>query len=250
MDAIYATLHCSAFILLWGNMIYYEAGEKVCFPMIFHDAICYSVLYPPYSPLSRPLVQKYCLMGVEDSYTDFHVDFGGTSVWYHVLRVCMTAHVHVTVQCSECRCIVLTASLCKQTYTHTHTHIQGEKVFYLIPPTEENLIRYEEWVMSSNQSEVFFGDMVPHCYICSVQPGNTLFIPSGEKFTCTTIFCNFIHLCIHITLYMYNIIIMREEQFRSAISITGYCFYYLYIVVLSFMCSIHTPVHVPYSIVN
>lgn len=26
-------------------------------------------------------------MGVKDSYTDFHIDFGGTSVWYHVLRV-------------------------------------------------------------------------------------------------------------------------------------------------------------------
>ena len=39
------------------------------------------------SPLQRPQVQKYCLMSVQDSYTDFHVDFGGTSVWYHVLRV-------------------------------------------------------------------------------------------------------------------------------------------------------------------
>ncbi len=35
----------------------------------------------------RPHVQRYCLMGVKDSYTDFHVDFGGTSVWYHVLKV-------------------------------------------------------------------------------------------------------------------------------------------------------------------
>ena len=34
-----------------------------------------------------PYVQKYCLMGVKDCYTDFHIDFGGTSVWYHVLRV-------------------------------------------------------------------------------------------------------------------------------------------------------------------
>ena len=32
-------------------------------------------------------VQQYCLMSVKDSYTDFHVDFGGTSVWYHVIRV-------------------------------------------------------------------------------------------------------------------------------------------------------------------
>ena len=39
------------------------------------------------SPHKKPLVQKYCLMGVKNSYTDFHVDFGGTSVWYHVLKV-------------------------------------------------------------------------------------------------------------------------------------------------------------------
>ena len=45
---------------------------------IFHY---YSSLY------SKPQVQKYCLMSVKDSYTDFHVDFGGTSVWYHIIRV-------------------------------------------------------------------------------------------------------------------------------------------------------------------
>ena len=38
-----------------------------------------------------PCVQKYCLMSVKDSYTDFHIDFGGTSVWYHVLRVSFLA---------------------------------------------------------------------------------------------------------------------------------------------------------------
>lgn len=44
-------------------------------------------LWPEESIFERPNVQKYCLMGVKDSYTDFHIDFGGTSVWYHVLRV-------------------------------------------------------------------------------------------------------------------------------------------------------------------
>ena len=33
-----------------------------------------------------PKVQKYCLMSVAGCYTDFHIDFGGTSVWYHILR--------------------------------------------------------------------------------------------------------------------------------------------------------------------
>jgi len=31
-----------------------------------------------------PRVSKYCLMSAAGSYTDFHVDFGGTAVWYHV----------------------------------------------------------------------------------------------------------------------------------------------------------------------
>ena len=39
----------------------------------------------------RPEIQRYCLMGIKDSYTDFHIDFGGTSVWYHILWVCVTS---------------------------------------------------------------------------------------------------------------------------------------------------------------
>ncbi|ESO88867.1 hypothetical protein LOTGIDRAFT_125461 [Lottia gigantea] len=89
----------------------------------------------------RPEVQKYCLMGVRDSFTDFHIDFGGTSVWYHVLK--------------------------------------GEKVFYLIRPTPANLSLYENWLTSTNQSETFFGDQVDKCYKCRVRMGQTLFIPTG-----------------------------------------------------------------------
>ncbi|VDI78385.1 F-box and leucine-rich repeat protein 10/11 [Mytilus galloprovincialis] len=36
--------------------------------------------------MKYPKVQKYCLMSVKGCYTDFHVDFGGTSVWYHILH--------------------------------------------------------------------------------------------------------------------------------------------------------------------
>jgi hypothetical protein len=38
---------------------------------------------------ARPYVEHYCLMGMEGSYTDFHIDFGGSSVWYHVFKVCL-----------------------------------------------------------------------------------------------------------------------------------------------------------------
>ena len=37
--------------------------------------------YYPY-----PKVQYYCLTSAAGCYTDFHIDFGGSSVWYHVLK--------------------------------------------------------------------------------------------------------------------------------------------------------------------
>lgn len=88
-----------------------------------------------------PKVQKYCLMSVKNCYTDFHVDFGGTSVWYHILR--------------------------------------GSKVFWLIPPTEKNLQLYEKWVLSGKQSDTFFGDQVEKCARVYLTAGNTFFIPTG-----------------------------------------------------------------------
>lgn len=88
-----------------------------------------------------PKVQKYCLMSVKNCYTDFHIDFGGTSVWYHILK--------------------------------------GSKVFWLIPPTEKNLQLYEKWVLSGKQSDVFFGDTVEKCARVYLTAGNTFFIPTG-----------------------------------------------------------------------
>lgn len=38
-------------------------------------------------------VLYFCLMGMEGSYTDFHIDFGGSSVWYNVLWVGISFHL-------------------------------------------------------------------------------------------------------------------------------------------------------------
>jgi hypothetical protein len=89
----------------------------------------------------RPAVQKYCLMSAANSYTDFHVDFGGSSVWYHVAK--------------------------------------GEKYFYLIEPTQSNLNKYEQWNSSKNLNEIFLADIVDKCYIFKITEGNTILIPSG-----------------------------------------------------------------------
>ncbi|CAG0913770.1 unnamed protein product [Notodromas monacha] len=88
-----------------------------------------------------PKVQKYALMSVQGSYTDFHVDFGGTSVWYHL--------------------------------------VSGRKVFLLIPPTSENLELYQKWSMSPEQSQYFFGEMVEQCSRIILEAGHTFMIPTG-----------------------------------------------------------------------
>jgi hypothetical protein len=58
-------------------------------------------------------VQLYALMSPAGAYTDFHVDFGGSSVWYHV--------------------------------------ISGRKTFLLVPPTPSNLAAFESWTSSEKQ---------------------------------------------------------------------------------------------------
>ncbi|XP_054303145.1 lysine-specific demethylase PHF2-like isoform X1 [Pongo pygmaeus] len=42
--------------------------------------------WPDDAFLAKPKVTKSCLICVKDSYTDFHVDCGGASAWYHVLK--------------------------------------------------------------------------------------------------------------------------------------------------------------------
>ncbi len=106
-----------------------------------------------------PRVQYYCLTSTAGCYTDFHVDFGGTSVWYHILS--------------------------------------GEKVFLLIPPNQDNLALYEKWLCRKDQNDVFFPDMkakrssiggisdsnnemkVTGCNKIKLQQGQTLIIPTG-----------------------------------------------------------------------
>ncbi|KAJ3089550.1 hypothetical protein HK102_006116, partial [Quaeritorhiza haematococci] len=88
-----------------------------------------------------PKVQVYCLMSVKDSYTDFHIDFGGSSVFYHLLS--------------------------------------GEKIFYFVEPTLRNLRKYEKWSSSPDQPNLFFGDDVKECCKITLKPGNTMIIPTG-----------------------------------------------------------------------
>uniref|UniRef100_A0A914C5T2 JmjC domain-containing protein n=1 Tax=Acrobeloides nanus TaxID=290746 RepID=A0A914C5T2_9BILA len=94
---------------------------------------------------SKPKVSMFCLMGMQDSFTDFHIDFGGSSVWYHVFS--------------------------------------GKKVFYVVEPTELNLDLFHNYQSNPKGTETFFGDVVKEAgssiYKISVEEGETVFIPSG-----------------------------------------------------------------------
>ena len=88
-----------------------------------------------------PKVQLYCLMSVADCYTDFHIDFGGSSVFYNILK--------------------------------------GKKTFFFIPPKDKHLKKYEEWCNSPAQDSTFLGDQTKECYRVDLSEGDTMLIPSG-----------------------------------------------------------------------
>ncbi|KAJ6500350.1 jumonji superfamily protein [Mycena sanguinolenta] len=87
-----------------------------------------------------PKVQLYCLMGVASAWTDWHVDFAGSSVYYHILH--------------------------------------GSKVFYFIKPTPANLAIYERWSGTELQNS-WLGDLVDEVVKVTLTQGNTMIIPSG-----------------------------------------------------------------------
>lgn len=99
----------------------------------------------------RSKVTKYCLMSVKNSFTDFHIDFGGTSVYYTVIKGC--------------------------------------KSFLLFPPTQANLDIYTSWCLEPNQNFIWYPDhfifrnkekLFPvGGFKVALQPGDLFIIPSG-----------------------------------------------------------------------
>ncbi|SNX87116.1 probable JmjC domain-containing histone demethylation protein 1 [Melanopsichium pennsylvanicum] len=90
---------------------------------------------------SWPKVQRYVLMGVEGAYSDWHIDFAGSSVYYHV--------------------------------------IWGQKTFLFAPPTPRNLAAYKAWCSSTRQDFDWLGDHLHSLTRVDITPGETMLIPSG-----------------------------------------------------------------------
>ena len=97
------------------------------------DATSYDV----YSP---PKTMTYLLLGPEGAYTDWHVDFAGSSVWYHVVK--------------------------------------GRKIFMVAPDTAHNIGQFLKWSSSDDQSD-FLGDRLEKCARLELNEGDTMFLPGG-----------------------------------------------------------------------
>ena len=79
----------TAELLSHSHIRLFRLSDLVTPPRVVRELSWAETCWPKDEPVEyiKPCVQKYCLMSVKDSFTDFHIDFGGTSVWYHVLRV-------------------------------------------------------------------------------------------------------------------------------------------------------------------
>lgn len=69
--------------------------------------------------LHPPFPQRYLLMSVQDSFTDFHIDMGGSAVWYNPVR--------------------------------------GVKVFLCLEPTEKHLAAYQRYTKDPRRKDVWRG---------------------------------------------------------------------------------------------
>ncbi|KAL3232935.1 JmjC domain-containing histone demethylation protein 1 [Nakaseomyces bracarensis] len=91
--------------------------------------------------IPRPKVTKYCLMSVKDAFTDYHLDFAGTSVYYNL--------------------------------------VFGKKRFILYPPTPNNLEKYIEWSTSTYQNSTFLGSQLSDGIAMELNSGDLFMIPAG-----------------------------------------------------------------------
>ncbi|RDX45442.1 Clavaminate synthase-like protein [Lentinus brumalis] len=121
-----------------------ELADKVLPPRIVRELDWVEKFWPSTKRgrgHTYPKVQLYCLMGVGGAWTDWHVDFAGSSVYYHI--------------------------------------IHGSKIFYFIRPTPANLAAYEKWSGTELQNHSWLGDMCDEVFKVELKTGNTMIIPTG-----------------------------------------------------------------------
>ncbi|KAJ3371853.1 Lysine-specific demethylase 7A [Allomyces arbusculus] len=114
-------------------------NDMVVRPRVVRDLDLLDRVWPASRADDKPKATIYCIMSVASSFTDFHIDFGGSSVFYHV--------------------------------------INGSKIFYFIEPTEKHFELYRQCHINENPTELF--ELADVVYAAVVEAGQVFFIPSG-----------------------------------------------------------------------
>lgn len=130
-----------------------EEREAGVFPRVQKQV----TLSPAGTTIPVPLTDM--LLG---AFTHFHIDTGGASRWYNVMR--------------------------------------GEQILLLVPPTDQSLQAYKDWILKRStyvlpfvalncllrdeKQQVFFPDLVKVTIKCVVKEGETIFVPSGWAYVC------------------------------------------------------------------
>ncbi|RXK37331.1 hypothetical protein M231_05397 [Tremella mesenterica] len=108
---------------------------------------------------SYPKVQLYCLMGAKGAWTDWHVDFAASSVYYSI---------HTGSK-------VFVISFLGLGDLNTN-----DQTFFFIRPTESNLKAYATWSGSAElQQSTWLGNMCDEVRKVTLTQGDTMIIPAG-----------------------------------------------------------------------
>mmetsp|Transcript_4351 Transcript_4351/g.12787 ORF Transcript_4351/g.12787 Transcript_4351/m.12787 type:complete len:531 (+) Transcript_4351:639-2231(+) len=115
--------------------------EELQAPDIVQQSDLVRLFWPKDQAVHKPKAELYGLMSPAKCYTDWHVDFGGSSVWYNVVR--------------------------------------GKKYFALAPPTEHNLKSFAAWANSPQQEKVNLLVYLKDPVLYELKAGDTMIIPGG-----------------------------------------------------------------------
>mmetsp|Transcript_12920 Transcript_12920/g.47251 ORF Transcript_12920/g.47251 Transcript_12920/m.47251 type:complete len:884 (-) Transcript_12920:46-2697(-) len=117
--------------------------DKVWPPKNVRQLDLVSLVWPKGQDITheQPNTLLYALMSPRGAYTDFHLDFGGSAVWYHM--------------------------------------VSGRKTFVLAPPTKANLEAFEEWAGSEKQASTLYVQMATDPIRVEIGAGETMLLPGG-----------------------------------------------------------------------
>lgn len=115
--------------------------EELETPALVRQADLVRLFWSREDEVNRPKAELYGLMSPSGCYTDWHVDFGGSSVWYSLVR--------------------------------------GKKYFALAPPTEHNLKCFAAWANSCQQEKVNLLVYLKDPVLYELRAGDTMVIPGG-----------------------------------------------------------------------